>query len=107
RESAMVIHPGRRGSGKTTRVHFVNNRVFHRPIQGLVAFPVVSCVINDDGTHGTREIVVRSASIGASPKGVGISFGIWVDENFLVVETMTGVQIRRAIHAISIVGARL
>src|SRR3989442_9968565 len=86
-------------------MQFVNDRVFHGSIQGLVAFPVVRLAINHDGTHGTREIIMRSTSIHPLPKAIRVAFGIGVDQNLLIVETMTGAQVRRPIHAISVMCA--
>ena len=48
---------------------------------------------------------MRSASIHAVPKAIRVAFCIGVDQNLLVIETMPRAQVRRPIHAISVMCA--
>ena len=92
---------------KTPDVHLIDDGVLAGTVQGPIALPIVGGGVGDNGAHGSGEVVIRPAGAGAFPEAVGVATRVGVDEDLIPVEPMAGAGIERAIHAVSVVGARL
>src|SRR5262249_32759874 len=98
-ECSRAPYSGGRRLRKSSDVYLVNDGVFHGAVERTVTFPVVAGAIDDDRTHGSGQVIVRSAGGSTFPKGVGIAAGVGINQHLLFVEPVTGGRIPRAIHA--------
>src|SRR5271169_5500413 len=87
-------------------MRLINEAVLHRSVEGLVAFPIVTGRIYDNGAHGRLLVVLGRAGAVAIPKRIRIAAGVWIDQHFVSVEALPS-GVKPAIDTVGVVRSRL
>ena len=73
---------------KPRTLQLVDDRVAHRPLERLVALPVVAALVDDHGAHRRLEVVARLARVDRLPERVRVALRVRVEQHLLVVEAV-------------------
>ncbi len=72
--------------GEPSHVQFVDDEVCRRPIERLVAFPVVVGTVDHHAAQGTRQVVLGVRSSVAVPERIGNPSRVRIDQHLVPVE---------------------
>src|SRR5271170_8441 len=94
-------------AGKTSNVHFIDDRLSEKTVDRLVFLPIKEREICYDTLHRSRSIITGDTGCGpAVIVSNRNSFAVRIDQDFLRIEALTGCRITRAVSPIPIQLAR-
>ena len=94
RERAGMLDARALRAREAADVHLVDDRVAHRSVQRLVAFPVVRARVDDHSAHRGGEVVAGPARLDRLPQRVRVALRVRVEQHLLGVEPLAGVVFR-------------